>query len=86
MIVPIVPFHILARRYLYCRLEGPLPEAARREALFVVVDDERKQSQLIENLNTDRFYATEIGLVQGPCYQGDTSMAEFPVCQREECA
>ena len=84
--VPIVPFRILARRYLYCLLERPLPVAARREALLVVVDDERKHSQLIENLNTDRFSATEIGLVQEPCYQGDTSMAEFPVCQREERA
>lgn len=77
---------MLARRYVYCVLETPLPDSTRREALLVIAVDEHQNPQLIKNLALDRFYATEIRLVQELGDQGSSSLAEFPDCQCEECA
>ena len=77
---------MITRRYLYCLLERPLPEITRGEVLLAIAGDEHQFPQLIKNLTMDRFYATEIGQVQELVDQGNTSLAEFPLCQREECA
>ena len=53
---------------------------------MAVAGDEHEYPQLIKNLTMDRFYATEIRLVQELVDQGNTSLAEFPLCQREKCA
>ena len=41
-----------------------LPESTRREALLDIAGDERQHAQLIKNFTTDRFYTTELWLLQ----------------------
>ncbi len=54
---------------------------------YMIAGDKRRQHfQLIKELTVDRYYATEIGLVQELGYQGNAYLAEFPGCQHEEHA
>ena len=54
---------------------------------YMIEGGQRRQHfQLIKGLTVDRYYATEIGLVQELGYQGNTYLAEFPGCEHEEHA
>ncbi len=54
---------------------------------YMTAGDERRQHfRIIKDLTVDRYYATEIGLVQELGYQGNAYLAEFPGCQHEEHA
>ena len=51
---------------------------------FMEADDERREHfQFLKNAVIDRYYTTEVGLVDELGYQGGTYLPEFPGCQED---
>lgn len=59
-------------------------EAAGRESLmsgYMNAGDERAEIfTALKNMTIDRYYSTEVGLVEELGYQGNTYLAEYPGC------